>query len=50
MVWYVARTGKTINAYKILVGKLERKRPLERRRRFWGNNIKMNVKEIGVKM
>jgi hypothetical protein len=32
--------------YKILVGKLEGKRPLAQTRRKWEYNIKMNLKEI----
>jgi hypothetical protein len=32
--------------YKILIGKPERKRPLERLRCRWENGIKMEVKEI----
>jgi hypothetical protein len=35
------------NAYKILVGKPEGKRPLGRPRRRWVNNIKMYPREIG---
>jgi hypothetical protein len=35
------------NAYKILVGKLEGKRPLGRPRRKWVDNIKMDIREIG---
>jgi hypothetical protein len=35
------------NAYRVLVGKLEGKRPLERPRRRWVNNIKMDLREIG---
>jgi hypothetical protein len=35
------------NACRILVGKSERKRPLERTRRRWVNNIKMDLREIG---
>jgi hypothetical protein len=35
------------NAYRILVGKPEGKRPLERPRRTWVNNIKMDVRNIG---
>jgi hypothetical protein len=38
---------KTMNAYRILVGKTERKRPLGRPRRRWVDNIKMDLKEIG---
>jgi hypothetical protein len=32
------------NAYKILVGKPERKRPLGRPRHRWEDNIKMDLK------
>jgi hypothetical protein len=37
--------GETRNAYRILVGKPEGKRPLGRRR--WMDNIKMDLREIG---
>jgi hypothetical protein len=37
------------NAYKILVRKLEGKKPLGRRRHRWEDNIKMEVREIGYK-
>jgi hypothetical protein len=43
---YVARMGKK-NAYKILVGKPERKKPLARQRRRWVYDIKMDLWEIG---
>jgi hypothetical protein len=33
-------------AQRILVGKLEGKRPLERPRRRWVDNIKMNLRDI----
>jgi hypothetical protein len=36
-----------LNAYRILVGKPERKRPQGRPRRRWMNDIKMNIREIG---
>jgi len=39
--------GRTRNAYKILVGKPEGKRPSGRHRRIWEDNIRMNVKETG---
>jgi hypothetical protein len=42
---HVARMGETTNAYRILVGKPEGKRPLGRRR--WVDNIKMYLREIG---
>jgi hypothetical protein len=35
------------NAYRILVGKPEGKRPLERRRRRRVDNIKIDLREIG---
>jgi hypothetical protein len=38
--------GEKRNAYRILVGKLEGKRPLERPRRRWVDNIKMDLTEI----
>jgi hypothetical protein len=39
--------GERRNAYRILVGKPEEKRPLGRTRRRWVDNIKMNLREIG---
>jgi hypothetical protein len=39
--------GDKRNAYRILVGKPEGKRPLGRPRRRWVNNIKMDLREIG---
>jgi hypothetical protein len=39
--------GEMRNAYKILVGKSEGKRPFERRRRRWEDNIRMDLTEIG---
>jgi hypothetical protein len=36
------------NAYRILVGKPEGKRPLERPRRRWVDNNKMDLREDGV--
>jgi hypothetical protein len=41
---HVARMWETRNAYRILIGKSEGKRPLERRRRRWVNNIKMDLR------
>jgi hypothetical protein len=35
------------NAYRILVGEPEGKRPLGRPRRRWEDNIKMNLREMG---
>jgi hypothetical protein len=39
--------GETRNAYRILVGKPEGKRPLGRPRYRWVDNIKMNLRVIG---
>ena len=35
------------NAYRVLVGKPEGKRPLGRPRRQWEDNIKMDLREVG---
>jgi hypothetical protein len=43
---HVARMGETRNAYRILVGKSEGKRPLGRPRRRLVDNIKMDLREI----
>jgi hypothetical protein len=39
--------GEKRNASRILVGMPEEKRPLGRPRRRWGNNIKLDHREIG---
>jgi hypothetical protein len=39
--------GEKTNAYRILVGEQEGKRPLGRPRTRWVNHIKMDVREIG---
>jgi hypothetical protein len=44
---HVARMGAKRNAYRILVGKPEGKRPLGRPRRRCVDNIKMDFREIG---
>jgi hypothetical protein len=38
---------ETRNAYKILVGKLKRKRPLGRPRHRWEHLIRRDLKKIG---
>jgi hypothetical protein len=43
---HVARMGEKRNAYRILVGKLEGKRPLGKPRRRWEDNIKLYLREI----
>jgi hypothetical protein len=45
---HVARMGEKRNAYRLLVGKPEGKRPLGRPRRRWIDNIKMDLLEIGL--
>jgi hypothetical protein len=44
---HITCMGENRNAYKILVGNAERKRPLGRPRRRWEDNIKMDLGEIG---
>jgi hypothetical protein len=44
---HVTRMEAKRNAYRILVGKPEGKRPLERPRRRWVDNIKIDLREIG---
>jgi hypothetical protein len=44
---HVARMGEGRNVYRVLVGKPEGKRLLERPRRRWEDGIKMAFREIG---
>jgi hypothetical protein len=44
---HVARMGEKRNAYRLLVGKPERNRPLGRPRRRWMDNIRMDLGEVG---
>ena len=46
-VGHVACMWERRGSYKILVGKPEGKRPLERPRRRWEDNIKMDLQEVG---
>jgi hypothetical protein len=48
MIWaeHVARIGEKSNAYRLLVGKPEGKRTLERPRRRWVDNIRMDLGEV----
>jgi hypothetical protein len=43
---HVARMGEGRNLYRVLVGKNEEKRPLERPRCRWEDGIKMDLREI----
>jgi hypothetical protein len=40
--------GEGTGVYRVLVWRSEGKRPLERARRRWEDNIKMDLREIGV--
>jgi hypothetical protein len=44
---HVARMGEERKLYRVLVGKPEGKRPLERPRLRWEDGIKMDRREIG---
>jgi hypothetical protein len=44
---HVARMGEKKNAYRLLLGKPEGKRPLGRPRRRWVDNIRMDLGEVG---
>jgi hypothetical protein len=44
---HVARMGEKRNAYRLLVGKPEGKRPQGRPRHRWVNNIRMDLGEVG---
>jgi hypothetical protein len=44
---HVARMGEEKNAYRLLVGKSEEKRPLGRPRHKWVDNNKIYLGEIG---
>ena len=43
----MARVGQGRGVHRVLVGKPEGKRPLERHRHRWEDNIKMVVQEVG---
>jgi hypothetical protein len=49
MKWagHVAHMGEGRNVYRVLVGKPEGKRSLERPRRRWEDGIRMDLREIG---
>jgi hypothetical protein len=45
---HVARMEKGKGVYRVLVGRLEGKRQLGRPRHRWEDNIKMDLREIGI--
>jgi hypothetical protein len=45
---HVARMGEWRGVYRVLVGRPEGKRPVGRPRRRWEDNIKMDLREIGI--
>jgi hypothetical protein len=45
-VGHVARMGEKRNAYRLLVGKPEGRRPLGKPRRKWVDNIRMDLFEL----
>jgi hypothetical protein len=49
MKWagHVARMREKRNAYRLLAGKPERKRPLGRPRRRWVDDIRLDLGEVG---
>jgi hypothetical protein len=44
---HVARMGEVRGAYRVLAGRPEGRRPLGRPRCRWGDNIKMDLQEVG---
>jgi hypothetical protein len=44
---HIARMRERRGAYRLLVGKPERKRQIGRTRRRWEDNIKMDLQEVG---
>jgi hypothetical protein len=50
MSWagHVARVEEGRGVYRVLVGRPEGKRPLGRPRRRWEDNIKIDLREIGI--
>jgi len=44
---HVARMGEERGVYRVLLGKLEGRRPLGRPRRRWVDDIRMDLQELG---
>jgi len=47
LVGYVAHMEERRGVYKVLVGKPEGKRPLERQMHRWEDNMKMDLQGLG---
>jgi len=47
MGWACSTYGERRGVYRVLVGKPEGKRPVERLGRRWEYNIKMDLQEVG---
>jgi hypothetical protein len=45
---HVARIREERKLYKVLMGKIEEKRPLGRPRRMWEDGIRMDLRETGL--
>jgi hypothetical protein len=45
---HVARMGEGRGVYRVLVGRPEGKRPSGRPRRRWEDNIKLDLRELGI--
>jgi hypothetical protein len=45
---HVARMGESRGVYSVFVGRPEGKRPVGRPRGRWEDNIKMDLREIGI--
>ena len=50
MAGHVARVEENRSAFKILTGTLAGKRPLGRPRHRWEDNIKMDLKEVAIRV
>ena len=49
MGWACGTYGCGEGVFRVLVGKLEGKRPLGARRRRWVDNIRMDLQEVGCR-
>jgi len=47
MGWACGTYGRGEGVYRVLLGKLEGRRPLGRPRRRWVSNIRMDLQEVG---